>query len=122
MVKGADDSQRLLFANGTDCNTWTELPLSMIESIEVRDIVPCRDHTHPVVKLQLKRARLSESRVFAALAEARASAGAYRQAPAKTQTPEFGPPTGARSIWPGSEPTKRGWAKPSVCANANGHT
>lgn len=114
MVKEAGDSQHLLFASGTDCDTWTELPLSMIESIEVRDVVPCRDHTHPVVKLQLKEPGSDEARAFASLAKAQLLAGS-RQAPPQGKMPEFRSPPNLERIWPDLQQAKVAQASAESC-------
>jgi hypothetical protein len=74
MVKEADDEQHLLFANGTSCETWTRLPLAMVEDIELGDMVPCQDHSHPLVRLRIKEPSSEESAVFAALAKAQLTA------------------------------------------------
>jgi hypothetical protein len=56
MVKMSEDQDypQLLFALGTRCADWTSVPLDSVESVEVKDSVPCDDHTHPLVTLTLK--------------------------------------------------------------------
>ena len=68
MVKQAeDDDTRLLFALGTQCADWTQVPLDSIESVEVLDSVPCKDHAHPLVSLTLRQPESSEGTLFSAL-------------------------------------------------------
>jgi len=75
MVKRSeDDSACLLFARG-NCTNWIKIPLSSIEQIEVLDIVPCKDHTHPLVKLRLKRPQTDEGILFSSLTQLASSSG-----------------------------------------------
>jgi len=48
MVKLSEDEDypQLLFALGTRCADWTSVPLDSVESVEVKDSVPC-DDPHP---------------------------------------------------------------------------
>jgi hypothetical protein len=89
MVKEAEDDRHLLFAGGTNCDTWTAMPLDMIERIEFGDVVSCRDHTHPLVKLFIKEPASEEAKVFASLAKVQLSAQ-LRAASSGSQIP--GPP------------------------------
>jgi hypothetical protein len=57
----------LEFALGTRCTDWTTLPLELVESVEVRQTVPCRDHEHPLVTLTLKAPESAEAAALAAL-------------------------------------------------------
>lgn len=73
MVKPADDSDDyVMFAQGTVCQNWVRIPMDSIESIELINLVPCDEHTHPLVLLRLKAATTDESRVFASLMQATA--------------------------------------------------
>jgi hypothetical protein len=72
MAKEAQDDQHLLFASGTACEQWIEVPLALVERVELGGMVPCRDHSHPLVKLELKEPESEEARLFAALARSRA--------------------------------------------------
>jgi hypothetical protein len=76
MAKPGRDDRHLLFASGTDCEEWTELPLEVIERVEVGELVSCRDHAHPLVKLHLKQPGSEEASAYAALAKAQARARA----------------------------------------------
>lgn len=57
----------LEFALGTRCENWTTLPLELVESVEVKQTVPCRDHEHPLVTLTLTTPESAEGAAFAAL-------------------------------------------------------
>ena len=75
IAKPADgNDQVILFAHGTSCADWVEVPLSQIERVEVMRTVRCRDHSHPLVKLHLKAPQSEEGVLFAALARTPAGA------------------------------------------------
>jgi hypothetical protein len=68
LVKLPEESgDGLEFALGTRCENWTTLPLALVENVEVRQTVPCRDHEHPLVTLTLKVPESGEAAAFAAL-------------------------------------------------------
>jgi hypothetical protein len=68
MVKPAeDDDEYLLFAQGLICANWTRIRLTSIESVEFLNLVPCDDHTHPLVLLYLKQPETEEGRMLASL-------------------------------------------------------
>src|SRR5438874_2049401 len=55
MVKLIDGDQgAILFSEGTTCQTWVRVPLSLIERVEYRSNVRCQEHEHPFVRLHLK--------------------------------------------------------------------
>jgi hypothetical protein len=66
--KGEDDDKQVWFAIGTNCANWRVVPLNLVESIEALEIVPCRDHTHPLVKMYFKKPNSEDSMLFASLA------------------------------------------------------
>jgi hypothetical protein len=68
LVKASDDDATSLFFARGKCEDWVRIPVSAIEHIEVLDIVACKDHTHPMVKLVLKRPKTEEAIVFLSLA------------------------------------------------------
>ena len=70
MAKKSDDDQYLQFAPGARCSNWIEIPLASIETVDVVDVVPCKDHTHPLVNLRLKAPETAEGKLFASLAQA----------------------------------------------------
>jgi len=48
------DEQKMRFAPGTQCSNWTEVPASIIESVEWIDNRRCGGDTYPYVRLHLK--------------------------------------------------------------------
>ncbi|WP_062991177.1 hypothetical protein [Nocardia anaemiae] len=68
MVKLAEDSStQLMFAAGTRCDNWISVELNAIENVEILDVVPCDDHTHPLVTLTFKAPESPEGAMYAAL-------------------------------------------------------
>lgn len=52
MVKVSEsETESLLFSEGSGCEDWVKLPLTMIQMVEYLDSVPCKDHQHPRVNL-----------------------------------------------------------------------
>jgi hypothetical protein len=64
------DDPQLMFALGTRCADWTPVPYDSVESVEVKDSVPCDDHSHPLVTLTLKEPDSSEGAMLAGLLRA----------------------------------------------------
>lgn len=100
IAKTADgNEQAILFAHGTSCADWVEVPLSQIERVELVRTVRCRDHSHPLVKLHLKAPQSEEGLLFAALARtpAGAEAGGQRRTVRRPRaTPFRSGPNGGR--------------------------
>ena len=96
ILKPGGDDHHLSFAIGTSCDAWTELPLEMIERIELIDVITCQEHTHPLVMLFVKEPQSDEAMVFARLAKS--------QRPGRPQTAPTGATTGA-----GPEPPRPWW-------------
>ena len=48
------DGKAFMFSTGTDCGTWIQIPLDIVQNIELIRVISCKDHTHPLVRLQLK--------------------------------------------------------------------
>lgn len=69
MLKAAEDDQHLMFANGASCTHWTPVPVERIEGIEWISDVPCKDHSHPLVKMTLKTPASEEAMMYASLAQ-----------------------------------------------------
>jgi hypothetical protein len=69
MAKPDDDDRNIIqFADGTNCSDWTRIPVAMIEKVEFIRNVPCRDHEHPLVAIELKSSTGDgEATVFAEL-------------------------------------------------------
>lgn len=68
VLKAAEDEQHLMFANGAYCNNWTSIPVDAIESIELISVIPCKDHSHPLVRLTMKEPASEEAKMFASMA------------------------------------------------------
>jgi hypothetical protein len=105
-----EDDGHLMFAPGHRCENWIRIPVASIETVEVLTVVPCRDHTHPLVSLVLKQPETEEGRLFSALANAMpASAPAGRTKIVRgprsfrrrdTNAPRDESPAAARSDFP----------------------
>lgn len=68
MVKmHSEDEAKILFAVGTICERWIPLPIERVESIEVIDTIPCQDHTHPFVRIELKTPTTEEAKFLTEL-------------------------------------------------------
>ncbi|MDF3294228.1 hypothetical protein [Streptomyces silvisoli] len=70
MVKTAEKTDAIQFAPGTTCQNWTTLPVSLIERVEPLGQMPCDDHTHPVVRIQLTQPGTAEAAALAMLLHA----------------------------------------------------
>jgi hypothetical protein len=89
MVKKADDPDSVMFASGTLCQNWVKIPLkTMVERVERLGKVPCRDHTHELVRLYLKQPEGPEAGVLAALLRGTEdyATGAFGLSPAVART------------------------------------
>ncbi len=70
MVKPIDgDQTAVLFSPNAGCESWTTIPVSMIDSVHFLTTARCRDHYHPLVNITLKQPHPenTEANVFAAL-------------------------------------------------------
>jgi hypothetical protein len=66
MVKSSETPHQIGFSL-VGCETWVNLPTSMIEKAERRGERRCKDHSHPVFALTLKESDHGEVRTLAAL-------------------------------------------------------
>jgi hypothetical protein len=66
MVKSAEEPGKIAFTP-TDCESWVEIPVGLIETAEQVGQRSCRDHTHPVFRLHLKKPKDPEAQILAAL-------------------------------------------------------
>ena len=70
MVKKSEGMERTIaFAPGLRCSNWVTIPLELIETVEMIRAIACRDHSHPLVKLNIKAPQTSEGKMFFALLE-----------------------------------------------------
>lgn len=66
MVKEDDDDDDVIqFSYGANCENWIKILTDHIESITMISRVPCGDHSHPFVELELKPPRTDEGELFA---------------------------------------------------------
>jgi hypothetical protein len=108
MVKASEKEGYIAFARG-GCDTWVDMPTSMIEQAERIGQKKCKDHSHPQFTITLKTAATPEASVFAQLlapqlASSPAS-GASPQSGFVTSVP-VGHPAG--SMIPGTYPAPVG--------------
>jgi hypothetical protein len=70
MVKKTDDAtDHILFTHAADCTNWIRIPVTSIENVEILDVVPSKEHTHPLVNLRIKKPQSTEGLLFLALAQ-----------------------------------------------------
>jgi hypothetical protein len=70
MVKKADGKEKVIeFAPGGNCSNWVKIPLEFVEDAEVLKTVSCKDHSHPLVKLNLKTPKTAEGKIFFGILE-----------------------------------------------------
>jgi hypothetical protein len=66
MVKSSEKSGHISFARG-DCETWVDMPTSMIDQAERLGQKKCKDHSHPHFRITLKKPANPETSLFAQL-------------------------------------------------------
>jgi hypothetical protein len=70
MVKKTEGKERTIaFAPGVHCSNWVTIPLEFIETVEMIRTIPCKDHSHPLVKLNMKTPKTPEGKMFFAMLE-----------------------------------------------------
>jgi hypothetical protein len=71
MVKKSDGKEKTVqFAPAGNCSGWVTIPLELIEDVEILKAVPCKDHTHPLVRLNLKTPTNTEAKIFSSILNA----------------------------------------------------
>ncbi len=93
MVKAADEPDAIRFAPGTACKNWTAIPVTLIERVETLSQVPCDDHVHHLVRLQLKDSDTPEAAALGSLLRAVLELRGSRQPAPQERT---GQPTAGR--------------------------
>jgi hypothetical protein len=68
--KTEEEAETIQFAHGTGCEKWTSIPVAEIESVDLLSVVPCKDHSHPFVRLSLRPPEGDEAKLFADLLNA----------------------------------------------------
>lgn len=70
MVKKSEGEQKTIeFAHGGNCSNWVTIPLELIEDVEIMETISCKDHTHPLVKLNLITPKTLEGQALIKLLE-----------------------------------------------------
>ena len=122
MVKKSEGKEKTIqFAPGGNCSNWLTIPLEFIEDVEIIKTVPCKDHTHPLVRLNLKTPKTPEAKVFSSILqgmqsslEGMQSMFARRQATDEWGDPVCGPGT-KKKCYPIVCPSGRGWCTECRC-------
>jgi hypothetical protein len=124
MVKKSEGKEKTIqFAPQGNCGNWVTIPLELIEDAEILGTVPCKDHAHPLVRLDLKTPTTPEGKIFAALLKATQST--FQEMP-PSYPPAMAPAFAARQAvdqW-GDPICGQGTKKrcyPAVCPNPSGH-
>lgn len=78
MVKTSKTAKDAILFSSEQCSNWVEIPTTLIENVELVDVVPCKDHTHPYVNISFKKPKSAEAEVFLKLAAAYAASAASR--------------------------------------------
>jgi hypothetical protein len=66
MVK-ASDKQGYVAFSFSGCGSWVDIPTSMIETAERAGTRACSDHSHPVMRINLKAPSSAEGQILQAL-------------------------------------------------------
>lgn len=66
MVKPSEKSGHVSFTQA-GCDTWVDLPTDMIERADHVGQHPCRDHSHPVMRVTLKEPKDPKGKILLAL-------------------------------------------------------
>lgn len=98
LVKTSEEEDGLLFAHGSDCTNWISIPTRLIDRVEFLQVVPCKDHSHPLVTLVFSIPESPEAQVFAGLAKLTSSASPNPQ-PIRS-VPVFSAPLAAHPLQP----------------------
>src|SRR5262249_8153838 len=53
MAKASEDSDHSLMFSAGGCENWIEIPEQAISEIHTLGMVPCKDHQHPRVRIEL---------------------------------------------------------------------
>jgi hypothetical protein len=69
MVKTSEAKKAIDFALGGNCSNWVTIPLELIEDVEMLRTISCKDHSHPLVTLNLKTPESVEGKIFFAILE-----------------------------------------------------
>jgi hypothetical protein len=68
LVKKSEGKEKTIeFAPGGNCSHWVTIPLEYIEDVEVIRTISCKDHSHPLAKLNMKTPKTPEGKLFFAI-------------------------------------------------------
>jgi hypothetical protein len=62
-IEGNDNA--FLFSIGESCENWTKIPSEIVEKVEIIGEQTCRDHSHPLVRIQFKESPTNDPHVAA---------------------------------------------------------
>lgn len=74
MAKADEHDEGVLLFSAAGCERWTPIPLELVLEVEHVGSTRCKDHEHPLVRIQLKRPETPEAKMLAGLLLAHASA------------------------------------------------
>lgn len=102
------------------CDSWVDIPIVLIERAEQIGHQPCRDHSHPLMRITLKATDDPAAKVLGALLRAMAPSGGATSTMAQLQNSAaalIGPPWGGSNGFIFCFPQCIEWSKlfPNVC-------
>jgi hypothetical protein len=98
MVKPSEQTGHVAFARG-GCDTWVELPTSLIENAEHIGARPCEDHSHPVFRITLRESDDPQAKLLGQLLATHARATPRIPPPGRRlPPPRFGPASRAAGL------------------------
>ena len=90
MVKKSEGKEKTIqFAPGGNCSGWVTIPIELIEDVEILKVVPCKDHAHPLVRLNLKTPTTPEAKILSSILNAMQSSLEGTQLAFAGQLPAF---------------------------------
>jgi hypothetical protein len=79
MVKRGEHPDTILFSEDLQCWRWVSIPAKTIEKVRWLAKVPCHDHIHDLVWIQLREPKDPEALVFADLLRSSDAAAGHRK-------------------------------------------
>ena len=116
MVKKSEGKEKTIqFAPGGNCSNWVTIPLDLIEDVEIIRTVPCKDHSHPLVRLNLKTPKTPEAKIYSSILQGMQSGpeGVQPMFAQRAAVDEWGDPICSKGT--------RKVCYPAVCPNPSGH-
>lgn len=84
---GDPDSDSIMFSESDDCGNWTKIPLELVQSVEVIGWLGCKDHKHPIIRLELHEPK-SENKLAVVLFELLTAKDSVTAVPPTMHSPE----------------------------------